>query len=106
MYHSYSKRPAPTSTLLWTNLWKLAGIWLRLCPHVGGMPCGKLYSDPEGARDIPEPSDSSRKRGFFPDCGEHSILPRLDNHRIVFVDERTAVEIAVDLVTGKSRSTQ
>ena len=53
---------------------------------------------------MPKPSDSSRKQASFPDGGEHSILPRLDNHRIVFVDERTAVEIAVDLVTGDRKS--
>lgn len=36
----------------------------------------------------------------------HLVLPRLNNHRIVFVDEWTAVEIAVDLETGKSRGPQ
>src|SRR5688572_13469440 len=35
-----------------------------------------------------------------------SLLPRLDNHRVVFASQRATVEIAVDLKTGKSGGPQ
>ena len=35
-----------------------------------------------------------------------SLLPRLDNHRVVFAGQRATVEIAVDLKTGKSGGPQ